>query len=357
MANLTPTQLIGGGFQSSDGEVLANGYLDFQLSQDGTVVDVGSIAGGVTIRIQLDSNGNVASSASTPAAANQYAWANANISPVNTFYKVTGYTAEGQLAYGPNNQQIGAGATFNVGTWIPNQIIQWFPPVQVPELEVNGTPTQDQQLLNLTEGDNITIVDNGSGEVVITAGGLPAGTQMISGVPGGTGLDSEWDNYTLWSLAPGGKIIFPSTSWQIRLTCIGGTGVSLANAVMVACHPGQTTVLTSTPITFGGGQMPYKTPFSGATINNPFYLTSDVIEARIDQFHDYYFYIYLDTDGTGYNSNLVLYDSVGPSNGYTICTGLYIGHTGGNAVPAVSGTVGQCVSQGSAAFITNLLVG
>jgi hypothetical protein len=162
---LTPTQLTGGGFQDSEGNVLANGYLTMRLSQDGTVTGVGSICAGIELNIQLDADGNVVAS---PA---QSAWANSNISPVNTFYRVTGYTAQGQPAWGPNNQQVGAGATFDVGTWIPNQVISWQPSVQVPELEVNGTPNQDQSLLNLTAGTNITIVDEGAGEVLISASG------------------------------------------------------------------------------------------------------------------------------------------------------------------------------------------
>jgi hypothetical protein len=349
--SLTPTQLIGGGFQDSEGNLLAGGYLEMKLSQDGTVLGVGSISSGITIKIQLDSDGNAVTS---PA---QYAWANSNISPVNTFYRITGYTAEGQQAWGPNNQQVAAGATFNVGTWVPNQIIQWFPPVQVPELEVNGTPNQDQSLLNLTAGDNITILDEGEGEVIITAGGLPAGTQMTFGIPGGTAPDTAWGNYTLWSVMPGGNCIFPSSSFQIRLTLCGGTGIHIENAVLVSTHPGQTTVLTSTPITFGGGQMPYGVAFSGAGVTNPYFLTSDVITAPIDQFHDWYFYVYLDADANGYNDALSIYDEPGTPNQAIIATGLYSDYAQGSHVPGIGGTVGGATATGHAPLITSILVG
>src|SRR5580692_12556938 len=105
----TLTMLTGGSFQDANGNVLEYGYLTLKLSQDGNVAGVGNICSGVTITIQLDINGNVASMTSPTPVANQYAWANANISPTNTFYKVTGYTHAGQKAWGPNNQQIATG--------------------------------------------------------------------------------------------------------------------------------------------------------------------------------------------------------------------------------------------------------
>jgi hypothetical protein len=165
----TKTQLVGGAFQDSEGNVLADGTLEFVLSQDGSVVDVGNICSGVAIKIQLDSMGNVASSTSTPPAADQFIWGNDSILPVNTFYKVTGYTSQGQTAWGPNNQQVIGSSPFNLGTWIPNQIISWVPSVQGLLVEVGGTPTVVQNILNLIAGTGITIVDNGNGSVTISA--------------------------------------------------------------------------------------------------------------------------------------------------------------------------------------------
>ena len=145
---------------------------------------------------------------------------------------------------------------------------------------------------------------------------------------------------------PGGNVLFPTTSFQIRLAAIGGTGISINNAVLVSCYPGTTTVLTSTNITFNGGSLPYAVAFSGASDTNPFYLTSDVIAAAIDQEHDWYFYVYLDSDGTSYNTNLVLYGAPGPSGSSIFCTGLYVNHSAGNTVPAVSGSVGAITNNG-----------
>src|SRR5208282_5436542 len=112
----TPVQLTGGAFQDSEGGVLDDGYLEFHLSQDGSVTDVGNICSGIAVRIQLDSNGNAASSTSTPVAADQYIWGNDNILPANTFYRVTGYKSNGQPAWGPNNQQVTGSGTFDLGT-------------------------------------------------------------------------------------------------------------------------------------------------------------------------------------------------------------------------------------------------
>ena len=164
------TQLLGGTFQDCNGSVLAYGYLTLKLSQDGNVSGVGNICSGVTITIQLDANGNVGSSTSPTPVADQYVWANSNISPINTYYKVTGYTQEGQRAFGPNNQQVAAGATFNVGTWVPNSVISWFPEVQQSLLlEVNGAAASSQTVQNLEAGANITITDEGSGNIQIAA--------------------------------------------------------------------------------------------------------------------------------------------------------------------------------------------
>ncbi len=174
-------QLTGGAFQDSEGGVLANGYLKFRLSQDASVSSVGNICSGVEITIQLDASGNVVVS---PA---QYVWGNDNLLPTNTFYRVTGYTAAGQPAWGPNNQQIQGSGTFDLGTWIPNQVIRWSPSIQATQLEVNDTPNVVQTLLNLEAGTNVTLTDEGDGGVTIDVS-IPAGSTFEVG---GTHLTSQ----------------------------------------------------------------------------------------------------------------------------------------------------------------------
>lgn len=153
-------QLTGGSFQDSEGNLLASGYLLMKLNQDETVVGSGQVCSGIEIKILLDANGVVVAS---PA---QSIWGNDQMVPVNSYYRVSGYTASGQLAWGPNNQQvIGNGGTFDVGTWVPNSVLSWFPGVQVPELEVNSTPNVDQNLLNLIDTATISWTDHGNGSV------------------------------------------------------------------------------------------------------------------------------------------------------------------------------------------------
>jgi len=164
-------QLIGGAFQDAEGNLLVNGYLKMRLSQDSSV-NTSQVASGVELTIQLDSAGNVASSSSTPPAANQLVWGNDQLSPVNSFYRVTGYKSNGQPAWGPNNQQvIGNGGTFDVGTWVPNKVVDWTPPLQPLDLEVNGTPNVNQSILNLVDSATVTFTDNGDGSVSAAAVG------------------------------------------------------------------------------------------------------------------------------------------------------------------------------------------
>ena len=85
----------------------------------GTInVNSASGAGSASKYVCTDSSGNVVGGSSI--------WGNDVLFPPNTYYRVTGFTAEGQPVWGPNNQQV-AGSTFDLGTWIPNQVISWVP--------------------------------------------------------------------------------------------------------------------------------------------------------------------------------------------------------------------------------------
>jgi hypothetical protein len=191
------TQLVGGHFQDPEGNLLVNGYLEMALNQDATVPGVCNVAAGITVRIQLDASGSVAAVASTSVGPNQYVWGNDNLSPVNTFYTVTGYTAQGQTAWGPNNQQVKGPSPFDVGTWIPNLVISWVPSTQGVTLETNGTPNIFQNLLNLFAGAGITLTDEGNGTVEISStsaslalevNGAPASSQVLQNLVEGSGI-------------------------------------------------------------------------------------------------------------------------------------------------------------------------
>ena len=168
--SISKTMLTGGNFQDSEGNVLANGYLKMVLSSDESVND-SQICSGISLNIILDGNGSAAAYPTIPA--DQYVWANDVMSPTNSFYTVTGYTSAGQPAWGPNNQQVTSGGvgggTFDIGTWIPNQVISWSPSVQSTELEVNGSPSSSQSLLNLVDSASVTVVDNGDGAISFDA--------------------------------------------------------------------------------------------------------------------------------------------------------------------------------------------
>jgi hypothetical protein len=86
------------------------------------------------------------------------------MTPQNNYYRVTGYTAQGQIAFGGNNQQVGSGATFNLDNWTPNTVLSWFPPLQNLKVEVAGSPFSSATLLNFESSDSsVMITDEGNG--------------------------------------------------------------------------------------------------------------------------------------------------------------------------------------------------
>jgi hypothetical protein len=215
MPTPTTTQLIGGNFQDSEGALLALGYLTLELSQDETISGVGNICSGLTIKILLNSSGSVSTS---PA---QYVWGNDFMVPNNSYYKVTGYSAAGQPCWGPNVQQVVSGSTFDVGTWIPNQVISWIAPNLPVTFKNNGTLNSSQQVLNLESTDaSVVITDLGSGNVNLQAVAAPApigprpsiadwhywsaanGSNSGVGVGSGVGISIATDPY---STGAGGK--------------------------------------------------------------------------------------------------------------------------------------------------------
>lgn len=107
-------ELTGGAFQDISGNPLAYGYLLFSLSQDGQVNSTTQIAAGKVIKFLLDANGDIQTSPP------QYIWPNDVITPSGTFYYVSAYTAEGQLVWGPNAQQVlSSPSPYPVGNWVP----------------------------------------------------------------------------------------------------------------------------------------------------------------------------------------------------------------------------------------------
>jgi hypothetical protein len=340
MSAPTKVQLIGGHFQDLSGNVLANGYLRMFLSSDELVTGVGFICSGVFVQIQLDSAGSVASSTSTPPAANQFVWGNDQMAPTNSYYRVFGYAASGQLAFGPDNQQvIGNGGTFDVGTWIPNSVISWQPPIQPLTLEVNSVLAGSQTLLNLNAGSGITLTDNGSGQVTVASSlaallletnGTPNTSQTLLNLAAGTGITitnpsggEVLISSTTSGSPSGSNVIFideaqknagsgfngaatdciivrvPASSVAaigskvivtINFSALGSSSIKMT-PVLRRTLPGGTAFTDTTAITFGGSATP---TFTGSTLT----YTSDDVSCTIDSAHDNYF-IFNETTVTG----------------------------------------------------------
>jgi hypothetical protein len=133
------------------------------LNNDESVNDF-QICAGITITVPLDAFGDVVSSPGI------FVWGNDVMLPINSYYTVTGYTSEGQIAFGPNNQQIEGTGTFDLGTWVPNQVISWFPSLQAGiGVEVEGSPLSSSTVLDLVNTGNVTFTDNGGGRVSASA--------------------------------------------------------------------------------------------------------------------------------------------------------------------------------------------
>jgi hypothetical protein len=192
----TKVELSGGAFQDVSGNVLSLGYLLMSLSQDGQVNGSTQIAAGVEIKIALDANGNVDTTVA------QDVWPNDVISPANTFYTVSAYTAEGQLVWGPNSQQVfSAPSPYNVGAWIPaetstsstpvvtydvgvffpgqylaNQVILLLPLERTVRFAVNMAPSVASCGTSPTASSTITLNKNGVQFGTLTIGTTGAAT-------------------------------------------------------------------------------------------------------------------------------------------------------------------------------------
>lgn len=161
-------QVISCPWQDEQGNVLAGGTIVFEASGDALVSGTGELCSGIKGNLTLDINGTVAAS---PA---QYMWPTDQMVPGNITYTVRVYNANGQIAWGPNyglTVPSGAGS-FNLCTWVPNQIgASSGASAGSLTLQTNGVNNGSQQLLDLQEGSNITIVDNGAGQITISGSG------------------------------------------------------------------------------------------------------------------------------------------------------------------------------------------
>lgn len=113
----TKITLENGGFQDAAGNLLANGTLVLQLSNDAVTNDASpenQICGNVPILVTLDSNGNVKG---TPKI-----WSNAELTPLGTYYSATAFTASGATAWRNTQSWVfsqSGGSTVDLGTMVP----------------------------------------------------------------------------------------------------------------------------------------------------------------------------------------------------------------------------------------------
>lgn len=346
------TQLTGGVFQDSEGNALALGYLLFKLNQDNSVSGVGNICAGIEVEINLNSSGSV--DTTSP----QYIWATDVMTVPNAFYTVTGYTAQGQMAWGPNNQQVTSGGvgggTFDCGTWVPNAVFSWTPPVQPIVLQTNGTNNESQIKLNIAAGTGISISESGGTVTIANTGAYaPAVGMNIIVCPmaplGGTGGNadksvfgdsSQWSNWNPGAFGPSinfscpaSTILTPCTTWK----CSIYQGSAVANLSfkmqIVKCLPSTLTVVAFANVTFGGQAQPNFTSAAG-TIH-----TSDTINFPINPAYDYYFvcdqvtgqpYIGAPSSGQVGATGLIYVSS---ADNYGIGIGGTLGMTGGGSEP------------------------
>lgn len=165
----TKVQIIGGSFQDSEGNLLVNGKLTFTLNQDESVSNIAQLAAGITVVVLLDANGDVLGTlVSDP---DTFIWPNDVLTPANSFYMVKGYTSSGQLAWGPNYQQVlSSPSPYNLDSWVPNTLTSWQPPLQNLVLQTNGTNNPNQQLENLRAGTGITLNTDTAGTTITSSG-------------------------------------------------------------------------------------------------------------------------------------------------------------------------------------------
>jgi hypothetical protein len=198
----TKNQIVGGGFQNAIGAPLANGYILFELSQDAQVNTTTQIAAGFTVNIPLDASGNVVTS---PV---QSVWPNDVLSPAGTFYNVSVYSANGQLVWGPNAQQVlSTPSPFVIGTWVPASV----------NLGAGGGGS-----LNTVS----IVTANGVSGTVVTTAGNSAITLSLAGF---LALNNTWTGQNSWTAS---SVFEGGVQADIGLTSLGLIQTSVTTPAM-----------------------------------------------------------------------------------------------------------------------------
>lgn len=332
--SVSRVQLVGGSFQDSNGEVLSNGYLILKLSQD-EVVNSSQVCSGIEIKVLLDQDGSVVTS--TP----QNIWGNDQLLLANSYYRVTGYSSKGQISWGPNSQQVvGDGGTFDVGTWSPNSVISWNPPVTSTLLLTDNVINSVQGLLNLKAGTNIELSE-AAGAVTIssTGGSVPAGANVYPtfSTINGTATGGSGAGRTAATVMSGRQLINTPATWTFSLSVNGG-GVDLGPMVVLKTLIDDLNVLSSTTVRFGGSTSP--------SLADGIH-TSDPVALQLDTLHDFWIMYLIHASSLGWVD-------FGPNPGPTAFLNA-LGHgeywtgntTGDNpiVIPSSAGRIGSQLNQ------------
>lgn len=110
-------QIAGGGFQDSEGNLLAFGKLVLRLSSPATdPTGTIQICNDLEFSVPLDADGNIVTSP-----VQHSAWPNDIILPAGTYYMAKVYNASGELSWGPNAVFIESEPSpFFVNDWVPS---------------------------------------------------------------------------------------------------------------------------------------------------------------------------------------------------------------------------------------------
>jgi len=203
--------LTGGRFQSWDGQVLANGFLGFELSEDAQEVCTGGlVVAGLPFRIFLDNLGSVAG--------RPQIWSNDNLDPVDTYYVVNAFRHDGTPAWRTPQFWVlpSLPDPYDVGNIVPvNPPTPCCPPLTpggiVLLLQTNGVNNGSQTKLNLVQGTGMSITDDGLGNVTFVSTG---------GGGGGGGP------YTVVTASSTGSVAYQATPFVVELDTTGASNIT-----------------------------------------------------------------------------------------------------------------------------------
>ena len=152
---------------------------------------------------------------------------------------------------------------------------------------------------------------------------------LVRGVIGPAGSNSEWSNYSVFNLVPG-SALFPITSSTtvFYFGFTGGTEADIDNMVVYTTPRGSLTISAVTPVTLGGVSNP-SIQLSSTSVcpvapssTTPCIVRFDPTTLTLSPANDYYFAVYFSNDTN--NSNIA---GTQPSASQTSLLGTYFGGT------------------------------